>query len=88
LESFNNDVIEEAIGRLREALAILDQVQDSDLLGELPAAEEARARHKRGVCLLAVLKRDLVSLSEELEAAWAAAGVVARATSQQRRRAG
>jgi hypothetical protein len=86
------DVIEEAVGRLLEAIAVLEAIEQGGMLAALPADALARAEHQRAVSLLAVLRRDLVSLRRELEAAGQAEEAIARAmarkgTPKARRRA-
>jgi hypothetical protein len=66
---FATDVVEEAVVRLHEALALLEAVEGGELLSELPIGEDAARRHQRAVSLLAVLKRELVGLAHQLEAA-------------------
>lgn len=63
------DLIEEAAGRLREALSILDAIDTGELLCELPDGAESARRHQAAVSLLAVLHRDLTGLACELESA-------------------
>lgn len=74
-----DDALEVALGRLAEARALVQTIQDHDLLAELPAREAARADHQRAVSLIAVLHRELQGLSADLEAAIATRDVLSRA---------
>ncbi len=78
------DVIEDAVGRLHEAIAILEAIEDGDMLGELPTDAEAQFSHQRAVSLLAVLRRELEALRGELQAAGEAEEAIARAVSRRR----
>jgi hypothetical protein len=62
------ELIEDAVGRLREALVILDVIDQAELLAELPSSGDGAKRHQSGVSLLGVLRRELGALAEELEA--------------------
>jgi hypothetical protein len=62
------ELIEDAVGRLREALVILDVIDQAELLAVLPSEREAAERHQSGVSLLGVLRRELGTLAAELEA--------------------
>ena len=73
------DVVEDAVGRLHEALAILDAIESAGMLGELPVDSLARDSHQRAVSLLAVLRRELADLRCELQAASDAQDAIARA---------
>jgi len=73
------DIVDDAVGRLSEALAILDAIELGGMLAELPAEPLARKAHQRAVALLAVLRRDLATLREEVEAAGHAQDAIARA---------
>jgi hypothetical protein len=79
--SFSNDLIEEAAGRVKEAVALLELIESGDLLCELPADRDAREAHQRAVSVLAVLKRDLLDLERRLGAGWTAAMAAARVSS-------
>lgn len=72
-------MVEDAIARLQEALAVLQVIEDGDLLGELPADRSARRNHQSAVSMLAVLRRDLTGVAEELEAAIRTRDVIDRA---------
>jgi hypothetical protein len=63
------DVLDAAVGRLSEAMALLDAIERGDLLAELPVNAEAAARHQCAVSLLAVLRRELDALTNELQSA-------------------
>ena len=76
------DIVEDAVGRLHEALAILDAIEAAGMLGELPADAVARDSHQRAVSLLAVLRRELFDLRRELQAAGDAQDAIARAMSR------
>jgi hypothetical protein len=73
------DIVEDAVGRLCEAIAVLDAIETGGMLSELPADAMARADHQRAVSLLAVLRRDLLALRRELQAAGQAQDAIARA---------
>jgi hypothetical protein len=73
------DVLEDAVGRLLEAVAVLEAIEQGGMLGALPADACARAEHQRAVSLLAVLRRDLNGLRRELLAAGEAEAAIARA---------
>lgn len=73
-----DDAIEDAIGRLHETLAILDLIEESDLLGELPRGKAPARRHQRAVSLLAVLRRELQDIVDHLAAAEAVATIFAK----------
>jgi|HubBroStandDraft_6_1064221.scaffolds.fasta_scaffold1701283_1 hypothetical protein len=72
------DFMDDAIGRLQEAIAILEAIERGDLLAELPSGAEAAARHQCGVSLLAVLRRDLNALADELDSANQVQSLMAR----------
>jgi hypothetical protein len=76
------DVAEDAVGRLCEAIAILDAIESGGMLAELPGDAIARRAHQRAVSLLAVLRRDLLTLREELQAAGEAQDAIARAVAR------
>lgn len=76
------DVVEEAVGRLCEAIAILEAIESGGMLAELPADSIARRAHQQAVSLLAVLRRDLVTLRHELQAASEAQDAIARAVAR------
>lgn len=82
--SFSLDLVEDAASRLREAIALLEMIEDGDMLCELPANPDGKARHQRAVSVLSVLKRDLVDLERRLGAGWAAAAATARAAAAAR----
>jgi hypothetical protein len=63
----SGDLIEAAVGRLREAIALLEAIDHGDLLAELPAQADAAARHQCAVSLMVVLRRELEALTAELE---------------------
>jgi hypothetical protein len=73
------DVVEDAVSRLCEAIAVLEAIEMGGMLGELPADAMARDEHQRAVSLLAVLRRDLAGLRRDLQAAVQAQDVIARA---------
>jgi hypothetical protein len=73
------DVVDDAVCRLSEALAILDAIELGGMLSELPDDVIARRAHQRAVSLLAILRRDLGVLREELQAAGQAQDAIARA---------
>ncbi|HZZ68721.1 MAG TPA: hypothetical protein VFE18_11165 [Phenylobacterium sp.] len=63
------DLVEDAVARLHEAIAILDAIDDADMLGELPAEPAARRNHQRAVSLLTILRRELAGVRRDLQAA-------------------
>jgi hypothetical protein len=65
----SGDLIEAAVGRLREAVALLEAIDRGELLAELPSQSDAAVRHQCAVSLLAVLRRELDALTAELESA-------------------
>lgn len=75
-----NGPMESALGRLREASAILEAIDTRGLLDELPASRQAQRAHQSAVSMLAVLRRELEGVAEELEAAILTRDVVGRAT--------
>jgi hypothetical protein len=66
---FREEVVEDAIGRIHEALAILDAIESGDLLAELPADRRAARRHQCAVSLLTILRRELEAAANELSSA-------------------
>ena len=72
------DLVEDAIGRLREAIAILDAIEEAGMLGELPMKPTGRRNHQRAVSLLAVLRRELDGLVCDLTAAGQVQDAIAR----------
>jgi hypothetical protein len=79
---FKDEAIDEALARLHEIIAIVQVIEDGDLLSALPADEHAAQDHQRGVSLLVVLHRELERLVGELGAAQLAMGVLARTTNR------
>ncbi len=73
------DLIEDAVGRLLEAIAVLDVIEEGEMLCELPHDVCARRKHQGAVSLLAVLKRELIDLSRDLRAAEEVQQAIARA---------
>lgn len=78
------DLVEDALGRLREAIAILDAIEEGGMLGELPAKATARRNHQRAVSLLAILRRELAGLARDLAAAGQVQDAIARAAVRDR----
>jgi hypothetical protein len=78
------DMVEDAIGRLCEAISILDAIETGGMLAELPVDDIARDAHQRAVSLLAVLRRELTALRCELQAAGEAQEAIARAVARAR----
>ena len=76
------DLIEDAVGRLLEAIAVLDVIEEGEMLSELPHDATARRRHQGAVSLLAVLKRELADLSRDLRAAEEVHQAMVRATAR------
>ena len=72
--------VEEATGRLREAMAILHAIDSGGLLRALPAAPSARQSHQAAVSMLAVLRRELQAVGRELDAAVQTRSLIQRAT--------
>jgi hypothetical protein len=60
------DLIEDAAGRLHEAISLLDAIEEGSLLAELPRDAEAARRHQCAVSLLAILRRELDGVVEDL----------------------
>lgn len=56
----------DVIGRLRDALGLLDAVEHGELLVNCPADRSERARHEAGLAVLSVLHRDLERLLAEV----------------------
>ncbi|HZZ30467.1 MAG TPA: hypothetical protein VFE10_00620 [Phenylobacterium sp.] len=79
------DPVDDAVGRLEEAIAILDSIEAADLLGELPAKAAARRSHQRAVSLLAILRRELAGVRNDLAAAGQLQDVLARSVVSRRR---
>lgn len=76
--------LETVIARLCEGLAVLESIEDGDMLAALPAALEARTAHQRAVCLLSVLRRDLAALADDLSVASTTAAMLAAAMARSR----
>jgi hypothetical protein len=55
-------------GRLRDALGVLDAIEQGELFAAAPATNGDRRRHDAGVAALAVLGRDLERLLAEVRA--------------------
>lgn len=79
-------LLEGATMRLREAVSILDAIDEADLLGELPANRAARRAHQSAVSMLAVLQRELAAVADELDAAIRTHEVIDRAVRSERAR--
>jgi len=79
---FKDEAIDDALARLYEILAIVQVIEDGDLLAALPAEEIAAQDHQRAVSLLVVLHRELDSLVDQLSAAQLTLGAVARAANR------
>ena len=73
------DIVEDAVGRLHEAIAVLEAIEQGDMLAELPQDPYARDGHQRAVSLLAVLRRELIGLLRDLQAGGQAQDAIARA---------
>lgn len=73
-------LLEDAIGRLLEAIAVLETIETGDMLAEMPRQAVARATHQRAVSLLAILRRDLTGLYRDLKAAQQVEDALVRAT--------
>ena len=69
---------DEAVGRVREAIALLDAIDRAELLVTAPPGAEAGRRHQCGISLLAVLRRDLESLAVDLQSATLVQDVMSR----------
>jgi hypothetical protein len=74
----SGDVMEAAICRLQEAIALLDAIDEGELLAQLPPDNEAALRHQCAVSLLAVLRRELNVLAIELQSASQVQDLIAR----------
>lgn len=68
--------LESALGRLLEALALVQTIEDHDLLALAPSDVRARVDHQRAASLIAILRRELEALSGDLEAAVATRNVL------------
>jgi hypothetical protein len=62
-------VVESAWTRVAEILALITAIDAGELLAELPEDAGARVRHTAGICLLAVMQRELTSLQFDLDGA-------------------
>ena len=82
----SGEVLEAALARLAEALAVLDAVDEGGHFDQLPHNPDARTMHQRGVCMLAVARRDLRALANELEAAWSSAALLSGSLNSKARR--
>ncbi|HEX4712656.1 hypothetical protein [Phenylobacterium sp.] len=78
------DLVEDALVRLHEAIAILDAIEKADMLGDLPAKASARLSHQRAVSLLAILRRELAGMVRDLAAAGQVQDAIARAAVRDR----
>ena len=72
-------LLEGALGRLLEASCLVSQIEDHDLLAELPADDEARGRHQAAISMIAILRRELDGVATELQAAITTVDVLHRA---------
>jgi len=72
------DLIEDAVTRLGEGLAILDTIDRAELFSELPSGGDAAERHQSGVSLLAILRRELTALRTELDSSHQAHDLIRR----------
>jgi len=70
------------VGRLMESIAMLDVIEEGEMLSELPHDAGARRKHQGAVSLLAVLKRELIDLSRDLRAAEDVRQAIARASAR------
>lgn len=69
---------EQAVGRLCEALSLLEAIDAGGFLDELPNAAESARNHQCAVSLLAILRRELRGLVCELQSACLVHDVMAR----------
>lgn len=69
---------EQTVGRLLEAMSLLEAIDAGGLLDELPGAAEAARKQQCAISLLAVLRRDLQALTCELQSACMVHDVMAR----------
>jgi hypothetical protein len=83
---FRDDAVEAALSRLTEALALLDAIDEGDMLARLPAEPEAARRHQRAVSMLAVLRRELETVTGELSSAQFVAAAMTQISAHQRSR--
>ena len=74
------EAIDDAVGRLHEAVAILVAIEAGDLLGRLPQDVGAAHLHQCGVSLLVTLRRELEGVIDDLNAAEVAGHALARIT--------
>lgn len=80
--SVHPDFFREAtLGRLREALALLEAIDDGGLLDALPPNPRDARDHQCGVSMLAVLRRELSAVVCELESAGLVHHMISRVTS-------
>jgi hypothetical protein len=63
------ETLEITIGRLREASAVFDAIDAGELLSVLPHEPVAAHRHQAAVSLLAMLRRDLDAIANDLATA-------------------
>lgn len=78
LDGDNADPLEAMALRLQEAIAILDVIADGDMLASLPEGAEARRRHQQAVSLIAVLRRELSGVVDDLDFAQTVSILTAR----------
>lgn len=62
-------MLEASHGRLREVLDVLDSIESGEMLAELPANPAGRRRHQCAVSMLAVVRRELAAVMEDLDVA-------------------
>jgi hypothetical protein len=67
--SSSSDVLELAGARLREIRAILQAIDEGELLSDLPASAASRLRHQTAVSMLAIADRELMAAIIELDQA-------------------
>lgn len=65
-------MVEAAHGRIREVLDVLESIEGGELLSELPSHPAGRRRHQCAVSMLAVVKRELTAVMEDLDVAQSA----------------
>lgn len=62
-------MVEASHGRVREVLDVLESIESGDLLAELPANPASRRRHQCAVSMLAIVRRELLAVMEDLDVA-------------------
>ena len=82
VSDFKDEALDDALARLHEMLALVQAIEDGDLLAALPAEEIAAQDHQRAGSLLSALHRERDCLAGRLAAAQLAMGAVIRTASR------